>query len=139
IRQHRDESIKKGTLIEIKVSQELQLVAKVIELEVQRQTILLQIRDELRMRSLKPTDFTDSFVDLTEQLSSSQSKIIQSAVKNGGAILGTRLPGFKGLLKRELMPGIRLGTELAKRAVFWGRGGGILHSDELPGYGITEC
>src|SRR3989442_15322070 len=36
------------------------------------------------------------------------------------------------------MPGIRLGTELAKRAAFWGRVGGIFHSDELPGYGITE-
>ncbi len=138
IRQDLNVSIKNGALIEIKGVQELELVAKVIELEVQRQTILLQIRDELRMRSLKPTDFTDSLVDLTEQLSSSQSKIIQSAVKNGGAILGTRLPGFKGLLKRELMPGIRLGTELAKRAVFWGRVGEIFHSDELPGYGITE-
>ena len=138
IRQDLNVSIKNGALIEIKGVQELELVAKVIELEVQRQTILLQIRDELRTRSLKPTDFTDSFVDLTEQLSSSQSKIIQSAVKNGGAVLGTRLAGFKGLLKRELMPGIRLGTELAKRAVFWGRVGGIFHSDELPGYGITE-
>jgi glutamyl-tRNA(Gln) amidotransferase subunit E len=59
-------------------------------------------------------------------------------VKNGGSVLGTRLSGFKGLLKRELMPGVRLGTELAKRAVFWGRVGGIFHSDELPGYGITE-
>ena len=138
IRQDLNVSIKNGALIEIKGVQELELVAKVIELEVQRQTILLQIRDELRTRSLKPTDFTDSFVDLTEQLSSSQSKIIQSAVKNGGVVLGTRLAGFKGLLKRELMPGIRLGTELAKRAVFWGRVGGIFHSDELPGYGITE-
>ena len=138
IRQDLNVSVKNGALIEIKGVQELELVAKVIELEVQRQTILLQIRDELRTRSLKPTDFTDSFVDLTEQLSSSQSKIIQSAVKNGEAVLGTRLAGFKGLLKRELMPGIRLGTELAKRAVFWGRVGGIFHSDELPGYGITE-
>ena len=138
IRQDLNISIKNGALIEIKGVQELELVAKVIELEVQRQTILLQIRDELRTRSLKPTDFTDSSVDLTEQLSLSQSKIIQSAVKNGEAVLGTRLAGFKGLLKREVMPGIRLGTELAKRAVFWGRVGGIFHSDELPGYGITE-
>ncbi|OLC87474.1 MAG: glutamyl-tRNA(Gln) amidotransferase subunit E, partial [Thaumarchaeota archaeon 13_1_40CM_3_50_5] len=97
IRQDLNVSIKNGALIEIKGVQELELVAKVIELEVQRQTILLQIRDELRTRSLKPTDFTDSFVDLTEQLSSSQSKIIQSAVKNGEAVLGTRLAGFKGL------------------------------------------
>src|SRR5260370_14322736 len=110
IRQDLNVSIKNGTLIEIKGVQELELVAKVIELEVQRQTILIQIRDELRTRRLKPTDFADSFVDLTEQLSSSESKMIQSAVKNGGAVLGTRLASFKGLLKRELLPGIRLGT-----------------------------
>ena len=138
IRQDLNVSIKNGALIEIKGVQELELVAEVIELEVQRQTILLQIRDELRTRNLKPADFTDNLVDLTEQLSSSQSNIIQSALKNGGFVLGTRLPGFKGLLKRELMPGVRLGTELAKRAVFWGRVGGIFHSDELPGHGITE-
>jgi glutamyl-tRNA(Gln) amidotransferase subunit E len=138
IRQDLNVSIKNGALIEIKGVQELELVAKVIELEVQRQTILLQIRDELRTRNLKPANITDNLVDLTEQLSSSQSKVIQSAMKNGGLVLGTRLSGFKGLLKLELMPGVRLGTELAKRAVFWGRVGGIFHSDELPGYGITE-
>jgi glutamyl-tRNA(Gln) amidotransferase subunit E len=138
IRQDLNVSIKNGALIEIKGVQELELVAKVIELEVQRQTILIQIRDELRTRNFKPADFTDNFVDLTEQLSSSQSKVIQSALKNGGIVLATCLAGFKGLLKQELMPGVRLGTELAKRAVFWGRVGGIFHSDELPGYGITE-
>ena len=138
IRQDLNVSIKNGALIEIKGVQELELVAKVIELEVQRQTVLLQIRDELRARNLEATAFTDNFADLTKQLSSSQSKVIQSALKSGGLVLGTRLSGFKGLLKRELMPGVRLGTELAKRAVFWGRVGGIFHSDELPGYGITE-
>ena len=138
IRQDLNVSIKNGALIEIKGVQELELVAKVIELEVTRQTILLQIRDELRTRNLKPADFSDNLVDLTEQLSSSQSNVIQSALKNGGFVLGTRLPGFKGLLKQELMPGVRLGTELAKRAVFWGRVGGIFHSDELPGHGISE-
>jgi len=39
-------------------------------------------------------------------------------------------------LGRELAPGVRLGTEMAKRAAFWGRVGGIFHSDELPAYGI---
>lgn len=138
IRQDLNVSIRNGALIEIKGVQELELVAKVIELEVQRQTVLLQIRDELRTRNLKPGEFSENFVDLTMQLSSSQSKVIQSALKSGGLVLGTRLSGFKDLLKRELMPGVRLGTELAKRAVFWGRVGGIFHSDELPGYGITQ-
>lgn len=138
IRQDLNVSIKNGALIEIKGVQELELVAKVVELEVQRQTSLLQIRDELRTRNLKPSDLSDNFVDLTEQLSSSQSKVVQTALKNRGCVFGTRLQGFKGLLKRELMPGVRLGTELAKRAVFWGRVGGIFHSDELPSYGISE-
>lgn len=138
IRQDLNVSIRNGALIEIKGVQELELVAKVIELEVQRQTILLQIRDELQARNLRPRELSDNIVDLTKQVSSSQSKVIQSALKSGGLVLGTRLTGFKGLLKREVMPGVRLGTELAKRAVFWGRVGGIFHSDELPGYGITE-
>jgi glutamyl-tRNA(Gln) amidotransferase subunit E len=36
------------------------------------------------------------------------------------------------------MPGVRLGTEMASRAHFWGRVGGIFHTDELPAYGITD-
>src|SRR2546427_12023392 len=138
IRQDLNISIKYGALTEIIGVQELERVAKVVELEVQRQTNLLQIRDELRTRNLQPTEVKENFVDLTGQLLSSQSKIIKSALMNGGVVLGTRLARFKGLLKWELMPGIRLGTELARRAAFWGRVGGIFHSDELPGYGITD-
>jgi len=37
-----------------------------------------------------------------------------------------------------LIPGIRLGTEMADRARFWGRVGGILHSDEFQSYGISK-
>src|SRR4030042_2060822 len=35
------------------------------------------------------------------------------------------------------MPNVRLGTELADRARFWGRVGGIFHTDELPAYEVT--
>ena len=44
---------------------------------------------------------------------------------------------MRGLLKRELMPDFRVGTELSDRAKFWGRVGGIFHTDEMPNYGIT--
>jgi glutamyl-tRNA(Gln) amidotransferase subunit E len=43
-----------------------------------------------------------------------------------------------GLLKKELTVGVRLGSEMADRARFWGRVGGIFHTDELPAYGITK-
>jgi glutamyl-tRNA(Gln) amidotransferase subunit E len=49
-----------------------------------------------------------------------------------------KLPGFGGLLGKELSPGLRFGTELSNRASFWAGVGGIFHTDELPGYGITE-
>src|SRR5437588_10104762 len=80
----------------------------------------------------------EEFVDITDILSGSESKIVQSTLKQGGVALAVKLPSFKGLLKRELIPNIRLGTEMAKRAVFWGRVGGIFHSDELPAYGINS-
>jgi glutamyl-tRNA(Gln) amidotransferase subunit E len=42
-----------------------------------------------------------------------------------------------GLLKWELVPGFRLGTEMADRARFWGKVSGIFHTDEMPAYGVT--
>ena len=138
IRQDLNVSIKNGALIEIKGVQELALVPKVIELEVQRQKTLLEIREELKNRNVKEFDLKEDFKDLTSLISSSQSKIIQSALKQGGIFQAVKLQGFSGLLRRELIPGVRLGIEMAKRAGFWGRVGGVFHSDELPAYGITQ-
>ena len=138
IRQDLNISIKDGALTEIKGVQELELITKVIELEVQRQINLVHIKDELKSRNIKSSDLNEEFKDLNELMSTSQSQIIQSALKQKGTVLGTRLIGFKGLLKQELMPSVRLGTEMAKRANFWARVGGIFHSDELPAYGIIQ-
>jgi len=138
IRQDLNVSIKNGALIEIKGVQELELVSKAVAYEVQRQIGLLEIRDELRQRNVKASDIKEEFIDVTNILASSQSKIVESALNQGGVAMALKLPGFKGLLKRELIPNIRLGTEMAKRAVFWGRVGGIFHSDELPAYGIDS-
>jgi glutamyl-tRNA(Gln) amidotransferase subunit E len=138
IRQDLNVSIRNGALVEIKGVQELELVSKAVEFEVERQTALLQIREELRTRGVKASDLREDFMDLTVTLSASQSKLVQSALKQGGSVEGVKLAGFSGLLKRELMLGVRLGTEMAKRAAFWGRVGGVFHSDELPNYGITQ-
>jgi len=138
IRQDLNVSIKDGALIEIKGVQELELVSKVVGYEAQRQLALLEIREELRQRKVKTSDIKTEFVDVTSIFLDAQSKIVQSALVQGGVILGLKLPGFNGLLKRELIPNVRLGTELAKRAVFWGRVGGIFHSDELPAYGVDS-
>jgi len=137
IRQDLNVSIRGGAKTEIKGVQRLDLIAKVVEYEALRQKRLLEIRDELRSRGVSEDDVNLNIVDLTEALKNTGSRVLRRALSRGGRILGLRLPGFAGLLGREVQPGRRLGTELADYARFWGGVGGLFHSDELPGYGIT--
>ena len=138
IRQDVNVSIHDGALIEIKGVQALELVSQVIENEIQRQLSLLQIRDELKKRGAKETDITENFVDVTQVFRNTKCKVIEKAIKNNNPVLAVRLAKFAGLLKKELAAGMRLGSELAGMARFWGRVGGIFHTDEMPAYGITE-
>ena len=137
IRQDLNISIREGALVEIKGVQELELVSLVVGNEVQRQLNLLKIRKELAERRVKEEDFEDDFVDVTPVFANTKCKVIRTALEKGKQVLAIKLPKFEGLLKRELIPDLRLGTEMADRARFWGRVGGIFHTDELPAYGIT--
>jgi glutamyl-tRNA(Gln) amidotransferase subunit E len=138
IRQDVNISIASGAKIEIKGIQHLFMIPKVVEYEVQRQLKLLEVRDELARRGLNPSVLRGDIVDVTHVFEKSQSKIIRKALSTpNGAVLAVALPGFKGLLGIELQPGRRFGTELSDYARVWGGVGGIIHSDELPGYGIT--
>ncbi len=138
IRQDVNVSIRDGALIEIKGVQELELVSKVIENEVQRQLSLLQIRDELKKLGVKEADITEDFVDVTQIFKNTKCKVIAKAIKQNNPVLAVRLSGFAGFLKKELATGMRLGSELAGMARFWGRVGGIFHTDEMPAYDVTE-
>jgi glutamyl-tRNA(Gln) amidotransferase subunit E len=138
IRQDLNVSIKGGALIEIKGVQELELISKVVEYEVERQISLLGIRDELRKRGLKKDEIADDFIDVASVFAKTSCRIIKKALNQGKSILAVKLPKFGSLLGRELVPNVRLGTEMADRAKFWGRVGGILHTDELPAYGVSE-
>lgn len=137
IRQDLNVSISQGALVEIKGVQELELVSVAVENEVQRQLKLLEITEELRKLGVKEGDIEESFLDVTNVFAETKCKVVHSAVEKGKRVMAVRLPSFGGLLKRELMSDVRLGTEMADRARFWGRVGGIFHTDELPAYGIT--
>ena len=137
IRQDLNVSIREGAIIEIKGVQELELVSKVVEYEVQRQLNLLKIRDELKRRGVTEEDIKEEFVDATPVFKQTRCRVIQRALTQHKQVLAVKLPKFAGLLKVELTPGTRLGSEMADIAHFWGRGGGIFHTDELPAYGIT--
>jgi len=138
IRQDLNISIRDGALMEIKGVQELELVSRVVEYEVQRQLGLLSIRDELVKRELKEENIREEFIDVTFIFKQTNSRVIKRAIDQNGCVLSVRLPKFAGLLRAELGPDIRLGKEVAERARFWGRVGGIFHTDELPAYGVTE-
>ncbi|MEM2440565.1 MAG: Glu-tRNA(Gln) amidotransferase subunit GatE, partial [Candidatus Bathyarchaeia archaeon] len=138
IRQDLNISIKGGALTEIKGVQELELIPLVVEYEVQRQLNLIKISQELAEAGTRPENLKEEFFDVTEVFQQTRCKVLRKAIEKGQRVLAVKLPGFAGFLKRELMPGVRLGTEMADRARFWGRVGGIFHTDELPAYGITQ-
>jgi glutamyl-tRNA(Gln) amidotransferase subunit E len=137
IRQDLNISISNGALTEIKGVQELEIIPLVVEYEVQRQLNLIKISQELRDLGVKEDDLQEKFHDVTHVFQETQCKILRKALEKGYRVLAVKLQKFRGFLGRELVPGIRLGTEMADRARFWGRVGGLFHTDELPAYGIT--
>lgn len=134
IRQDLNISIEGGARIEIKGCQDLEMIEELVRREVQRQGKLLELKGELKKRNIKESDFQGlTLYDVTPLFKSSESKIVK-----GKSALAIKLKRMKGLLGMELQPGKRFGSELA--GVVKARAGlkGILHSDELPAYGITE-
>ncbi len=137
IRQDLNVSLPNGALIEIKGVQELELISKVVEYEINRQLGLINVKEELQRKGVKASDLKPEFVDVSEVFKQTKSKVIRKALDKNQKVMAVKLPKFDGLLKRELMPDFRVGTELSDRAKFWGRVGGIFHTDEMPNYGIT--
>ena len=136
IRQDVNVSIKEGTRVEIKGAQDLKSIPTLIENEVTRQTNLVDIYKELHKRRVKK--FENKAVDLGKVLKNSGSTLVTKTLQAGNSVMGIRLNGFSGLIGRETLPKKRLGTEFSERAKVIAGVGGIIHSDELPAYGITD-
>jgi glutamyl-tRNA(Gln) amidotransferase subunit E len=137
IRQDINVSIPNGALIEIKGVQELELISLAVEYEVKRQLNLIKISEELRKEGLNQKNLKEDFVDVTDIFKQTTCKVIRKSLDKNQRVVAVKLPKFKGFLKWELAHNFRLGTELADRARFWGRVGGIFHTDEMPAYGVT--
>ncbi|NLU45557.1 MAG: Glu-tRNA(Gln) amidotransferase subunit GatE [Euryarchaeota archaeon] len=132
IREDLNISIPGGARTEIKGAQELRLLPDYVRNEVNRQRMLLRIRDILSERGTGPAPLETA--DVTALFEDCGSKVIRSAVKDGGRVVAVRLPGFGGVLNGD-DGALRLGAEMAQHARTKGVKG-IFHSDELPGYGI---
>lgn len=135
IRQDLNISVAKGARIEVKGIQSLSSIVKVAEIEVLRQQGILEIAEILQKRAKKTKLGLIRNVDVSPVFSHSGSRIIQSQLKNKGTMKAVCLPGYHGLLKQK---GTHLGIDLALFASIASGIGGIIHSDEMPGYGISE-
>ncbi|HDD70916.1 MAG TPA: Glu-tRNA(Gln) amidotransferase subunit GatE [Candidatus Woesearchaeota archaeon] len=136
IRQDINVSVEGGARVEIKGAQDLKLVKSLVELEALRQSNLLDIKAELKLRKVRKSQ--PVIVDVSDLFRECDGKIVKSALSQGKKVLAIKLSGFAGLLGRELQPNKRLGTEFSNRAKVKAGVGGIFHSDELPAYGISD-
>jgi len=133
IREDINISLPGGPRTEIKGAQELRLLPTYVENEVQRHIMLGKIKEILSSRNVsadgEPADVTKFFKDC-------QSKVVKSALSEGGKVMTVKLQGFAGVLNGDNGK-LRLGSEMAQRARTKGVKG-IFHSDELPAYGIEQ-
>jgi len=138
IRQDLNVSIAKGARVEIKGVQKLELLPLFVQLEVERQLALLEIKEELEKRALTPAMFTsDSWKDCQSIFAKTSSAFLQKAMKRRLKIYGVKLPGLEGLLGKQVQLERSFGKELADRVKVLTGLRGILHTDELPKLGIT--
>ena len=134
IRQDVNISIAGGSRVEIKGVQELELIDEYVRREAQRQLALIELKQELAKRKISEKNFEDLHVaDLSQIFSETQCKFLK-----GKTVFGVALHRMQGLLGKELQPSRRFGTEVADYVKARTGLAGILHSDELPAYGISE-
>ena len=132
IREDINISVEGGSRVEIKGVQELEMLPRIAAGEALRQRRLIDARALLRERKAHAGG---RWTDVTPLLSGSESALIASALKKGERIGAMLLIGFRGTLQKD--GNSVIGREIAQYLRPLGVKG-ILHSDELPAYGISE-
>ncbi|RMG21779.1 MAG: Glu-tRNA(Gln) amidotransferase GatDE subunit E [Methanobacteriota archaeon] len=139
IRQDINVSIKRGTRIEIKGVQNLDILPAYVKNEAIRQSRMLEFLELLKERGFtKRTVASIKAIDVTEVFRNCKAKFIANAIKKKNKVIGARMPKMDQLLGFELQPDYRIGSELSEIAKVTSSAGGILHSDELPKFGISQ-
>lgn len=138
VRQDVNISISGGKVVEIKGIQRLDTLGKVIEYEFNRHVKLLELRELLLKSGLTPDSLEISeFIDVSEALTTSQSKIVRRILKDGGRFYALKISRFRGLLGYRVVDKT-FAREILERIRFWTGVTGLFHSDELPKYGISS-
>jgi len=135
IREDVNVSVEGGHRIEIKGVQELRKIQEYVDGEVARQKVLIGLREELLRRKASVPERAPS--DVSEVCAGIASGPLAESPRGPPVVLATTLLGFSGLLRSPPGTEERLGRELADQARTAGLRG-LLHSDELPGYGLDS-
>ena len=133
IRQDINISINSGSRVELKGVQNLDDIEKIIQIEIDRQRNLIKIQRTLESKEVE----IKAPIDITDVFRGTSSEVIQKEISQKGVVMALPLEGFQGILGEVIAPNRRLGTELSDYAKKYGAEG-IFHTDELPGYGITQ-
>lgn len=135
IRQDVNVSIENGSRIEIKGMQELKLIGKTIESEVERQMALLGIREKLLERQ---ASVNKEILDVTLLFENTKNNMILNLLGQGKSVFAFKLKGFSGILKMNICQKKTFGKELSEYAKAYGVNG-FIHSDENLGkYNLTR-
>jgi glutamyl-tRNA(Gln) amidotransferase subunit E len=122
IRQDVNVSVPGGNRVEIKGAQDLENLGLLVDYEAQRQKALINLALIIPKQQYLVQDLTVAFKE-------TQAKFIAKSIQEGQVALGVKLAGWKESLATELMPGVRLGKELAGYAKAQSFGG-LIHSEE---------
>ncbi len=139
VRQDINISINGGARVEIKGVQKPEWFEPLIINEIKRQLTLINIKEELSRRGVKAEDLRKQEPrDISNLFKETKAKFIKSAIKKGEKVLAIKLPKFKGILGTKVQLDKRFGKEIAERVMAITGLKGIIHTDELPAYGISE-
>ncbi len=114
-RQDVNVSIEGGTRVEIKGVSRIPEIPRLVHYEAFRQKGLLDIRDELRARGLRPDRWDAPRHEVSELLAATEYRPAARALERGEELGAILLPGFAELLTRELQPGIHFLGEIRDR------------------------
>jgi glutamyl-tRNA(Gln) amidotransferase subunit E len=132
VRQDVNVSITGGSRVELKGISKTKYVDRLTAIEALRQKNLLEIRDELKKRGLAGAKVKTVKMNVTHLLKNTSSSLISAALDSGKHIGAVKLPGYVGLLKREIQPGRTFADE------FSGRVKVIACIDQMPNIAVSE-
>jgi glutamyl-tRNA(Gln) amidotransferase subunit E len=135
IRQDLNVSVMKGSVVEVKGVQKLNLLPRVVEYERRRQLGLARVAQKHRERGLGPVKCRRR--DVTSLIASTGARALREKIATGGSVACICATGLGGLLGWEPFPGVRLGRELAEVARANSLGG-VVHSDEFAKLGVSK-